>query len=436
VSLYAGDSGDESNLAFRTPGPPGRRPATASWAAWLYDGGMRELSQTFSVAGKSWRVAVSAPTAGFSLRHDGAALVLIAGLVATLAGAAIAHARVLRTSRRRRAGRRNGMKLRMAYELLNRDMRLRRQEQQVRTLGECARQAGEYAVVLTSASGPDHLIEQVGDAFERMTGYSAADAIGRNGNFLWADDHDQPDIDTIRAAADRMRSARVSLRMYRKDGTLFLCGMHIFPVAARPDEAAHFVVAMYDLSAHARYLKEIEFQANRDAATGLVNQNLLLDRLMQAIAHANRYGEQPWVIAIDFNGKDARGADLGAEAGDVLWSKVAERLQSLVRLTDTVARLVGGQFVLLLAARGDEGLSPQVVRRLLGDLRQPFAEADSDALPACSVGVAVYPDDGDDALALIANACNAMDDSRSTGDDLRFYSPKLQTPYRPPYPAE
>jgi diguanylate cyclase (GGDEF)-like protein/PAS domain S-box-containing protein len=432
LSLYSGDSDDESTLAFRTGSGRAIQGGNVPWWGRLYNHAPHRLSQTFSVAGKSWHVTVSGQSTGLAFRHGGSLMILIAGLGATLAGAAYLHARGLRSSRHRKLGRRDGARLRAAHDLLRRDVGLRKQEEQARTLGARAHRAGEYAVLITNARGPDHLIEQVDAAFERMTGYLSAEAVGRNGNFLWGDDHDQPSIDEIRALVDRTLPACITLRMYRRDGTLFLCRMHIVPVEAAYGDAAHFVAAMYDLTAQAEFRKELEFQANRDAVTGLANRHLLLDRLMQAIAHANRNAEQLWLIVIDFDWIDPAGAVGGAQAGETLIVRAAERLQSLVRLTDTVARLAGGEFVLVLAARSDERMSPQVIRRLLDAVKQPLTSAERLFLPDCSVGIAIYPEDGEDSETLIMNACNAMHDSSRTGDDLRFYSPKPpHVRYRP-----
>jgi PAS domain S-box-containing protein/diguanylate cyclase (GGDEF)-like protein len=263
----------------------------------------------------------------------------------------------------------------------------------------------------------------VNDAFERITGYSAADAIGRNCGFLWGDDNAQPAIGRLRVAARQGEPMRLSLRLYRKDGTLFLCGAHILPVKDDTGTVTYFVAALYDLSARARYLKELEFRANRDAMTGLPNRCLLHERLTQAIAYANSYGDPLWVIAIGFDCVATAGETQEPEDCKLLWTTLARRLQSAVAITDTVARLDGGTFVLLLAARRADNLAPQVWPRLLQLIWQPLTVGDREFLPGSRIGVAIYPKNGEDSDSLIANACSAMHGASDAGSDqVRFYS--------------
>lgn len=423
LGLYAANRADERVLAFRIGRDQTLESKNTLWLSWLFYDRPRSVSHTFNVAGKSWHVTVSAQPVWFALRHDGSPIMLLAGLIATAVGTAYVQARGLRSSRSVALASRRCASLQAANVMVSKDIALRQQEEQARELRERANDASDHAVIITSAQGPDYPIEHVDDAFERITGYSTDEAVGRNCSFLWGDDDDQHGIDKLRAAANQMRVARMTLRIYRKDGTVFVCGAHVFPVKEASGEAACFVMALYDLTAITCYRRELEFQANHDAVTKLANQALLHDRLAQAIAYANRYADPLWVIAIDIYGFGSLNETFGAEAGAILWAKVGERLQSIVRVTDTVARLGGGEFVLLLAARRDESLSPHVVRHLLHTIRQPLTVADHEFLPDCGVGVAIYPNDGEDSETLITNACGAMRRAGKGGNKVAFCSP-------------
>jgi diguanylate cyclase (GGDEF)-like protein/PAS domain S-box-containing protein len=422
LDLFAADSADERALAFHAGNGQAMDSADSFWPPWLFYDRPRGVSQTFNVAGKSWHLAVSGQARWFALDHLGSPIVLMAGLIATLGGAGYRQALGQRLARRRKLGRERAARLRAASALLAQGIGPDLQEAQARRLRERANGAIDHAVMITGAQESGYLIEQVDAAFERITGYSAPEVLGRNCSFLWGDDRDQPDLDEIRAAPHRQRTARLTLRLYRKDGTLFLCGVHLLPVKQAPGRAAHFVAALYDLSAIAHYLKELQAQASRDAVTGLPNQCLLQDRLTQAIAYVHRYSDPLWVVEIDFTGGADASQAHGAQGDTMMWRKVGAHLQSAVRVSDTVARLAGGEFVLLLAGRRDETLSQQAVLRLLASLKQPLTVADCEIRLGCSAGVAIYPHDGDDSETLMANACTAMRQARTAGDALRFYS--------------
>jgi diguanylate cyclase (GGDEF)-like protein/PAS domain S-box-containing protein len=282
------------------------------------------------------------------------------------------------------------------------------------------------AIIVTSAQGPDYAIEYVNGAFERITGYTAGEVIGRSARMFHGDDGDQPGLDEIRGLVHERREGHAVVRNYRKDGTLYWSEVHIAPVKDADDRVSHYVAAKYDVTAARKYQAELEFHATRDSLTGLANRNLLRDRLAQAIAYANRYEHAVWVVFVDLDRFKFVIDTLGQAAGDALLKAVAERLLAQVRETDTVARLVGDQFVLVLAERGDEALSALAVQRIVDAVTEPLTLAGHEFFPGCAVGVAAYPGDGDDADTLIRHAGVAVYRSREIGgDQFQFYTPAM-----------
>ncbi|MBX9960638.1 MAG: EAL domain-containing protein [Burkholderiaceae bacterium] len=168
------------------------------------------------------------------------------------------------------------------------------------------------------------------------------------------------------------------------------------------------------LAAQARD-EQLKFQAFHDALTGLPNRPLLLERLTQEMARARRSDRLLAVLFIDLDRFKKINDSLGHEAGDRLLCQVAERLLSSTREGDTVARLSGDEFVVLLPDLG----SPQQAARLAGEMQgllgEPFLIGESTAYVGASIGVAIFPDDGSLASELLKKADMAMYRAKATG---------------------
>jgi diguanylate cyclase (GGDEF)-like protein/PAS domain S-box-containing protein len=290
-------------------------------------------------------------------------------------------------------------------------------------LRQRAIEASANAIIITNASPPLYPIEYVNPAFERITGYSANDVIGRSCSLLWNDDADQVDMPEILASAREKREGHGVLRNYAKDGRLFWSDVYIAPVRDESGEVNHFVVALYDITATRRYQAELEFQANRDTLTGLANRNLLRDRLTQASAYAERYGHPVWVLFLNLDRFKFVNDTLGHHAGDQLLKDVALRLRNAVRETDTIARLSADEFVLALSERADEKLAPALVQRIMDAIAQPVVIDGYEFVMGSSVGIAVCPSDGNDPENLLKHASIAMYRAKEIGrNNFQFYT--------------
>ena len=171
----------------------------------------------------------------------------------------------------------------------------------------------------------------------------------------------------------------------------------------------------------------IQFLATHDALTGLPNRMLLNDRLAQAISHAKRYGQCVSVVFIDLDKFKDINDSLGHNAGDELLKIVAKRMVDCVRSVDTVVRLGGDEFVILLV---DQPQNFSVTVELINRIRLAISETihlkGRDLNVTGSIGIANYPNDGEDADRLLANADAAMYQAKETGrDNFQFFTPQL-----------
>ncbi len=308
-----------------------------------------------------------------------------------------------------------------------RDVSDRRRADELLRLRTRAVEASDSAIMIVNVRHPDQPIEYVNGAFERITGYAYADAVGRNCRFLQGSDHDQPDLKVLGEAVANGTEARVLLRNYRKDGRLFWNQLSVSPVRDDQGAVTHYVGMFSDVTELIRYRSELEHRVTHDALTGLANRELLEDRVTVALASAARHRRLLALAFLDLDGFKAVNDELGHDAGDVLLKSVARRLAGCVRDADTVARLGGDEFVLLLTDPGSRSDVMQVLQRVREAVAEPHMVNGKPVRVTCSIGVALFPEDGAEAGggdALLRTADHAMYRAKTEGRNrICFASP-------------
>lgn len=161
-------------------------------------------------------------------------------------------------------------------------------------------------------------------------------------------------------------------------------------------------------AARERDEEQIFKMAHFDNLTGLVNRNLFQDRVVQAITVAKRQKKKVALLYVDLDRFKAINDTLGHEAGDSVLREVAKRLMELVRETDTVARIGGDEFVVVLQGIEDRQELAPLARKILASIRQPFLLKGSEHTVGASIGISCYPDDGEDLDVLMGKADAAM----------------------------
>lgn len=281
-------------------------------------------------------------------------------------------------------------------------------------------------IMIATVSEPDISLIYVNPAFERITGYSGQDVIGRNPGFLAGDDKDQIGLLEIRAGLRQRRAALAVLRNYRKDGSLFWNELSLAPVCNACGEVTHFVGIINDITERVSYETQLERHAHYDELTGLANRNLLTDRMEQAITYAHRTSRLAAVMMIDLDRFKVINDSLGHRTGDALLKIVAQRLSACMRPGDTVARQGGDEFVVVMADLANEDDVAPVVRKLLDSLSHRITAGEHEVVVTASVGVALYPRDGETAETLLKNADGAMYRAKELGrNGFQFYTPEM-----------
>jgi diguanylate cyclase (GGDEF)-like protein/PAS domain S-box-containing protein len=181
-----------------------------------------------------------------------------------------------------------------------------------------------------------------------------------------------------------------------------------------------------DVTERKLYQARIEQQANYDTLTGLANRSLLNDRLQQAIFTAASYGTRLAVVFVDLDRFKFINDSLGHHVGDELLKTMADRFRSCAREFDTVARLGGDEFVLLINGQGEPDAVALTMERMLQTIARPWRSPHGEFEVTCSIGVALYPDDGADAGTLLKHADSAMYRAKEHGrNNFQFFTDEL-----------
>ncbi len=302
---------------------------------------------------------------------------------------------------------------------------LKAAEENLRLWGR-AMESSVNAIFIVDARQENLPVFYVNSAYERTTGYSSQEVVGKSCRLLDSGELNQPQIGNIHQAIREQRDGSAILCNYRKDGGLFWFELSFSPVRDEAGGVTHFVGVLNDITERKRNESQLERQANYDELTGLANRNLFQDRLNQALIYSRRHECGLAVLFIDLDHFKNINDSLGHDAGDALLIQVASRLTRSVREGDTVARQGGDEFVLLLAEIRAEDDASEITQKLLKAMSAPFDIGGRELHVTCSIGIASYPKDGEDRQTLLKNADAAMYRAKEMGrNNAQFYAAEM-----------
>ncbi len=289
-----------------------------------------------------------------------------------------------------------------------------------------ALEASANGVMICDIETNKYPIRHVNPAFERITGYSGVEVLGRDPGFLLGKDLDQPGMVELRSAIKDRRETGVVLRNYQKDGSLFWNELTMAPVVDDTGTVTHFVGVINDITERKRYEAQLERQYNEDALTGLASRNLLRDRVNQAIAFAAHQHKKIALLFIDLDGFKRINDSLGHLVGDAILCAIAERVRATTSDMDTCAHLSADEFAVLLTDLVRPQRALAVANDLLLAINQPLTAAGRQFDMTASIGISLYPEDCRDYDSLIGNADTAMHHAKEAGrNTVRFYAASM-----------
>ncbi|PXW24855.1 EAL domain-containing protein [Paraburkholderia caballeronis] len=264
-------------------------------------------------------------------------------------------------------------------------------------------------------------------SFYRATGYSPEDIVGRAPNFVVAGPHGDTTIAGLAARVDRSSAWSGEAHIRRRHGGDYPAWLMLSAVRDERTNISHYICTVIDITDRKKSEARIRFLAEHDVLTELPNRARFTKRVGAVMEHARETGQRFAVLFIDLDCFKDINDSLGHHVGDGLLQSISRRLLQAVRSGDTVSRLGGDEFTVLLADVSSAADVARIIdQRLLPLVRQSHQIGGVTLQVLCSVGVALYPDDGDDIETLMQNADTAMYQAKAAGRNLvKFFSPEM-----------
>ncbi|WP_303786478.1 EAL domain-containing protein [Azovibrio restrictus] len=318
--------------------------------------------------------------------------------------------------------------------IIGRDVTDRKQAERDLAL---AKQVFEHSAESIVVTDRNNCIISVNPAFVHTTGYAAEEVIGKKPSILRSGAHDEFFYATMWSAILDKGNWSGEIIDRRKDGSTYPKWLSISAVRGKDGEIENFIALFSDISERKAVEQRIRYLAEHDFLTGLPNRVLLTDRVSQAITFARRNHTRLALMFLDLDRFKSINDTLGHNVGDELLRVVTKRLLTHVRASDTVSRLGGDEFVLLLLEVGDEEAVAQVARNLLAALVEPVRVGDHELNVSGSIGIAMYPDHGQDIETLMKSADTAMYQAKAAGRNaFAFFSPEMDVAARSRHEVE
>ncbi len=272
----------------------------------------------------------------------------------------------------------------------------------------------------------------VNRSFTRLTGYEAEEVLGQTPAILKSGRHGQEFYRDMWKMLQSRGEWSGEIWDRRKDGSHYPKWLDITVVRDGPGgPAAYYLAYFNDLSASKVAEERIRLLAYHDPLTGLPNRLLLMDRLTHALTVARRRQCHVAVLFVDLDRFKNVNDSLGHAVGDKLLWEIAHRLNACVREEDTVARLGGDEFVVVLECLRDKKDAVSIVDKIHQTFERPIPVEQHMLHASASIGIALYPDDGDNAESLMQNADTAMYQAKSLGrDNYQFFAPFMNAHVR------
>ncbi|HET7862845.1 MAG TPA: EAL domain-containing protein [Burkholderiaceae bacterium] len=282
---------------------------------------------------------------------------------------------------------------------------MERQAQQTAALNQAIMDAAPIGVMTIAASG---LITSANQAAHVMHGYEPGELPGRPASRL---------LELQEEASPTGHGAEIECTALRKDGSRFAAGVVALPLRDAAGQALGGLRIVTDITERKRAAAKIEHIALHDSLTGLPNRLLLQDRAEQALSRARRQSECCALVLLDLDRFKQINDTLGHSVGDQVLKIAAQRLTGTVRESDTVARMGGDEFALVLPDMRSGEQAAEVARKMLAALADELAIEGYRLHVTASVGVALYPAHGTGLETLLRNADAAMYDAKARGRD-------------------
>lgn len=267
-------------------------------------------------------------------------------------------------------------------------------------------------IMITDADG---IIQRVNSSFSLITSYSATEVIGQNPRILKSDRHHPDFYKNMWGSITQTGKWKGEIWNRRKNGEIFPEWLSITAIKDLSGATTHYVGVFHDISDIKRAEEQLSHQAFHDALTGLPNRILFADRLETALTIAKRHHHRLGLLFLDLDNFKNINDSLGHNMGDIYLQSVAKIIKNSCREEDTVSRLGGDEFTVILPDVDYPKGAVTLARRILQSFSMPVRVYEHKLAVSASIGISFYPDNGENAEELVKNADIAMYSAKNAG---------------------
>jgi diguanylate cyclase (GGDEF)-like protein/PAS domain S-box-containing protein len=269
-------------------------------------------------------------------------------------------------------------------------------------------------------------ILDVNPSFSEITGYTRHEAIGQNPRILKSGRHGDEYYQSMWRSLSEEGFWQGEIWNRSKQGKIFPVLLTISAIKDSNKNTTGYVAAFTDISAIKHSQERLDYLAHHDALTEIPNRLLLNERLAQAIGRADRQQTSLAVVFVDLDLFKNINDSLGHQYGDELLKQVSHRISEVIRVEDTLARISGDEFVVVLEGIAAIDDVAMIADKIMEAFSLPFMPLDAEIRMTCSLGVSLFPEDGVTASELLRNADAAMSRAKEEGrNTYQFYSEEM-----------
>jgi diguanylate cyclase (GGDEF)-like protein/PAS domain S-box-containing protein len=307
-----------------------------------------------------------------------------------------------------------------------RNVTQKRMAQDELRIRERAIEASTHGIAIIDISTNEHTVIYVNKAFERTTGYSEQQALGKNLITLQGSNAEEVNNKRIELAIREMREETVEMESTRRNGEVFWCEISVAPVKDSFGNVKHYVCILNDITLRRDMENQLLMQATYDSLTNLPNRVLLMDRVEQAVLQAKKKNTMLAFLFLDLDRFKMTNDTLGHSMGDKLLQSIANRLLIATDDFDTVARLGGDEFVILLSDLENQQEAETIAQNILHAIEKPIQIEQHSLKITASLGISYFPRDGVDYESLMKSADLSMYHAKDNGrNTYRVYEPEM-----------
>lgn len=255
----------------------------------------------------------------------------------------------------------------------------------------------------------------VNPAFEITTGYSKEEVLGKNPSILQSGYHKKDFYKDFWKAINEHGFWKGEIWNKRKNGEIYPEWLTISTITNKYGDITNYVSIFSDITVHKQNEEQIQKLANYDVLTGTANRYLLMQEFQRLIDIASKHNQMIAVLFLDLDRFKVINETLGHHFGDLLLKKVSSRIKWLLKKKDLIARFGGDEFVILLPNIKHEKEAVQIANDIITALKEPFFLKEKEVYATTSIGIAVYPVNGEDPDLLVKNAAKGMYHAKSNG---------------------